>query len=156
MIRNRNDSQCAMRNVKSAIYNVDADTSKINQQHIVASHAGILSIAVYLPDMCPLSLSFWYQLQTCEITLLQEISSYLPANDAWDGPLGTSLFFNTFSMHRHLQNTCVLYLSRLRTCYVIRLVDVEHHVTAKKGVKTATTLKIWPLISFQRQPNMLL
>jgi hypothetical protein len=63
-----------VRNVESATYNADADTSKMNPHHIVASHAGMLSIAGNLPDMC--SLSFWYQLQTCEITLLQEVSSY--------------------------------------------------------------------------------
>jgi hypothetical protein len=59
--------------------------------------------------MCPLS--FWYQLQTCEITLLQEVSSYLPTNGAWDGPLG--ILFKSFFKAGRLQNLPILILNRI-------------------------------------------
>ena len=113
------NAQCAMWNQRSAM-SMQILSKSIRITHL-PSHTGMLPIVGGLLDICPLS--FWYQLQTCEITwnTPAEFSSYLPANDVWNGPLGTSLFLNTFSMHRHLQNTCGLYLNRLRNCYTCTL-----------------------------------
>ena len=109
-----------MRNAQCEISDPQCRCEYLQNEHTAHS-------CLPMQTCCPSQGIFWTYAhclsQTCEITwnTPAEVSSHLPANDAWNGPLGTSLFFNTISMHCHLQNACVLYLNRLRDCYMCTL-----------------------------------